>query len=497
MGCFACTRAADASSCCSNGSECILGVCGAVTLVWSDCAAGGFGADGRRQHAVAPRAQGPPRSLAIYVYETLPLDLGATSFSLRTWFSNLRDFEVYSTECASLTTCFVIRRFGLSTVRRPTILVPTLGSLGRCRGLRGTPVHAARAAELLVRSIRSRYPFWDRSGGRDHVFFLTGDQGACGLGKSGTRPIFITAWGLLGTSSKMSAFETFRDDFINETEIDRAISAGEYCHAPHKDVVVPPYGDLQFTDNEPATAMQGGFEHSLLHVGGVWGAGNHGTRKISFYSQGMRQALYLRFGDNAHGANAGIWIRNRSMSKAQLTHKTAHSKFCLSPSGHGWGMRTGKNAVLGCVPLIAQPFVVQPFEMLLPYELFSKRVAFEDVPRIPEIVNVTDETVYLMRRRLARVRRAFIWRVEAGGLAYNHTLLHLCHRAYELRGALKLGRALTAPPRRRSCRRVTNAAHAELVSCDLESGDAAITRTASTGLRPACTLNMEQAGPSR
>ena len=54
--------------------------------------------------------------------------------------------------------------------------------------------------------------------------------------------------------------------------------------------------------------------------------------------------------------------------------------------------------------------------------------------------------VSCMRARLARVRRAFAWRVESGGLAYNHTLLHLCHRAVELRGGLRAGPAASCAP---------------------------------------------------
>ena len=82
----------------------------------------------------------------------------------------------------------------------------------------------------------------------------------------------------------------------NDTSaIKRALNAGEWCHAPHKDVVVPPYGDVQFSSStspeEIERAIQLPFEHTLLHVGGIWGAGNHGTRKVTFYSQGMRQAL--------------------------------------------------------------------------------------------------------------------------------------------------------------------------------------------------------------
>ena len=471
MGCFGCEDPSDPQSCCSRRGDCVFGICA--------CNDGTFGVDCASSHALGtrpidansiqptrlpstpgaaaihstvPRSAG--RSLRIYVYETLPLDLGAFSFSLRTWISNLRGgFEVYSTEWRFLN--YLLRDWAVRTLDPESAdlyLVPTLGSLGRMPGSEGTHRCMQPAQlEMLVHHLRSRHPYWDRSEGRDHVFFLTGDQGACGLGTTGTRPIFITAWGLLGTSKKMAAFDTFKDDFVEPSAIRRALEAGEWCHAPHKDVVVPPYGDVQFTSTPPpdmplaSSERRAPFEHTLLHVGGIWGAGNHGTRKISFYSQGMRQALYLLFGDE-RGAKHGMWIQNRSMQSAQLARKTKRSKFCLSPSGHGWGMRTGKNAVLGCVPLIAQPYVVQPYEMLLPYEHFSRRIAYEDVPRVPEIVNASDEEVYLMRQKLARVRRAFVWRVEGGGLAYNHTLLHLCQRAMELRGALRAGPGTDCAP---------------------------------------------------
>ena len=43
-----------------------------------------------------------------------------------------------------------------------------------------------------------------------------------------------------------------------------------------------------------------------------------------------------------------------------------------------------------------------------------------------------------MRRDLEAVRPAFIWD-ETLGLAYNYTLLSLCHRAVELHGRLRAG----------------------------------------------------------
>ena len=88
----------------------------------------------------------------------------------------------------------------------------------------------------------------------------------------------------------------------------------------------------------------------------------------------------------------------------------------------------------------------QPYEMVLPFEDFSRRLDFEEIPQLATLTNASDDDVRAMRRRLARVRRAFAWRVEAGGLAYNHTLLHLCQRALELRGRLRAGPAANCAP---------------------------------------------------
>ena len=106
---------------------------------------------------------------------------------------------------------------------------------------------------------------------------------------------------------------------------------------------------------------------------------------------------------------------------------------------------SGKNALLGCVPLVAQPFVMQPYEVELPYARFSRRADYEDLPQLPRLLNVTAPELTAMRAQLSRVAPAYLWRVEAGGLAYNHTLLALCHRAVELRGRLKAAGASCQP----------------------------------------------------
>jgi hypothetical protein len=49
-------------------------------------------------------------------------------------------------------------------------------------------------------------------------------------------------------------------------------------------------------------------------------------------------------------------------------------RFCLAPYGWGWGVRLSQIILAGCVPVIIQPHVFQPFEDLLDYSQFSVRL---------------------------------------------------------------------------------------------------------------------------
>ena len=55
------------------------------------------------------------------------------------------------------------------------------------------------------------------------------------------------------------------------------------------------------------------------------------------------------------------------------------AKFCLVVSGHGWGIRIVEAMACGCVPVIVEDNVMQPFEDVLPYETFSIRVRSVDL----------------------------------------------------------------------------------------------------------------------
>ena len=119
-----------------------------------------------------------------------------------------------------------------------------------------------------------------------------------------------------------------------------------------------------------------------MHAGGIWGWNNWGPKKVSHYSLGMRQRLFQEFGNASTSPEPRIIVTSSRVEDSEWDH----SKYCLAPAGDGFGIRMAKSAALNCLPLIAQPYVVQGFEDLLPYERFSSRLEFDQVPQLPAML---------------------------------------------------------------------------------------------------------------
>jgi hypothetical protein len=153
----------------------------------------------------------------------------------------------------------------------------------------------------------------------------------------------------------------------------------------------------------------------------------------------------------------------------------ATSKFCLAPSGFGWGVRLMHYIIRGCVPVIvqvgrvwwravrtprahaapcctrwrhhrwplssmrrslslrrgartnarptplalhAQDDIYQPYEDQLPYADFSVRLPRSSLPSIAELLSdIPDADYRRLRCGLARHWRAFVWDRSVGGTA--------------------------------------------------------------------------------
>ena len=322
-----------------------------------------------------------------------------------------------------------------------------------------------------LKYVRTHFPFWNASGGADHIVVNTRDAGACS-----------TPWGSIW---RETANAMVFSNWGGVTGLGGA--PGERCFDARKDVVLPgvlkgrvversPF--LPFYEQLPAAGGAGGsgggggggggganssFVRLLPGAGGAMAAAAraaaeaaapwarrktllffHGSlcwqtydhvrgmraleRKckqthgfLDRYSFNVRYEAYRRFKDEPR-----VVLRATDLlpapKHADLDDLTLSSVFCLCPSGTGWGMRAFHAVALGCIPVIIQddgsgkyPSVLQAFEgMLLDWSHFSVRLRYSDLPQLPSILRKLEASpakLATKRAGLAAVLPRLLWRV--------------------------------------------------------------------------------------
>ena len=171
---MAAAAAAGSPPCCRGHGDCISGVCvcrnGSFGL---DCAHRNAGGD-TTPAALPETAAGSRRGLAVYVYE-MPATLGAIGRREPRFGTPDAMYSAESIFVEQLLSDTAVRT--LDPASADLFLVPLwavelASNTGCARG------HVS----LVTEHVRRRYPFWNASGGRDHVLLVTADKGGCGLG---------------------------------------------------------------------------------------------------------------------------------------------------------------------------------------------------------------------------------------------------------------------------------------------------------------------------
>ena len=277
------------------------------------------------------------------------------------------------------------------------------------------------------------HPFWNRSGGTDHVFFLTTDRGGCWKPWVLQHSIIISYFGFTAPEAYFGFEERLRWPVRGPNRRNNAydvrpgsVATELACYDAHKDVVVPV--DVALGRREEAKLPRPGDEYAcntrrrvLLFMGGSMQ--NMGRTE---YSQGVRQAI-----QQLHANETGFVLGGKF-----ALDDLRDSVFCLAPSGWGWGWRLSLAMATQCIPVIIQPNVTQPFETLLPYASFALRFEKRDIARLPQLLRaVPSGAVCRMQQRLARYYRAMLWQQPFGAQhagAYEVTQIWLCQRARAL-----------------------------------------------------------------
>lgn len=189
--------------------------------------------------------------------------------------------------------------------------------------------------------ILQKFPFFNASQGRDHVYMFAQGFGARLSGQNWQR------W-------RNGIFLTHNGDF----------SADEYT--PRKDIVVPPdlshYITPVYIDQIRRESLTLEKRRFLAQFGGQAFSSKISDHRGSNYSGGVRQYLASELFDATGFRITGT----RSDDYLEDMH---NSMFCLAPEGwHPWSPRPYYGILLGCVPVVLSEKQELAFAQVIPYD---------------------------------------------------------------------------------------------------------------------------------
>ena len=460
---------------CSGAGRCVLGtcVCDEPHVGGIDCsqplappphghAHGGLGSSASAPpRAVASSAHTPPSMSAvrprIYVYDlparlvswlALPT-LGASASTCTKPLSSFACWWAGGIDPAYAADVAVLRRV-LRSPHRTTdpreadfFLVPLLLSLG-FRSLRfGQYMPSGGAAQLINRTvthIQRAHPWWNASGGADHLLTITGDLGSTWLRARLPvleRAIFLQHWGYscvgglvtppygcvrnLGFRSHHSGQDIVIPPLQRPAQL---LPASPWMQHAASDAPTGGSSSSSASSSAAAALPFGGvlergrrFEYLLYFVGKV----HRGPNEDHSYSHGVRQRLFA-----LHANRTDFYLRDRPGATALELATVRASKFCLAPHGVGFGMRQFNAIAAGCVPLIIDVTpdddrefggtLEQAYEEVVPWSRFVLRVNRSQLPDLPRVLREVPAARHeAMQRAAACAWPRLFWLHAFGG----------------------------------------------------------------------------------
>ncbi|KAG2493469.1 hypothetical protein HYH03_008286 [Edaphochlamys debaryana] len=278
------------------------------------------------------------------------------------------------------------------------------------------------------RWIQSNFPFWDRRGGRDHIWLTNHDEGACYMPTEiYNTSIMLTHWGRMDLNHTSNT--AYRADFYSQPlewpgVLDgkdvRTLYEGHPCYDPRKDLVIPGFKPPLHYSQSPLLGRQPYERDILLYL-----RGDVGKHRSPNYSRGIRQKLYSLASTNNWAEKYRIYIGEKNELVGNYGEHLARSIFCAVMPGDGYAMRFEDAVLHGCLPLIIMDHTHALFESILDIDSFSLRIRESAVnDHLPNLLSaIAPEQIERMQRKLALVWHRFAY---AHG-AVLQTALHEVH----------------------------------------------------------------------
>ncbi|KAG2437847.1 hypothetical protein HXX76_005465 [Chlamydomonas incerta] len=277
-------------------------------------------------------------------------------------------------------------------------------------------MHVSNMLTEVHAHISSTYPWWNRRGGRDHIWLMTPDEGACYMPSViFNTSIILTHWGRMDQDHKSNTgYLQDNYDMVMPEEFKgwpgmdwQSRSRGHPCYDPTKDLVIPAFKSVDHFRDSP---LLGGtpLVRDLL----CYFRGDIGQARFPQYSRGLRQKLFHLWHKNGWAAKHKVYFGNGEMVRGGYSEHLLRSRFCLVLPGDGWSPRAEDAVLHGCIPVVIMDNVHAVFESILDWESFSIRIREDDaaLEALPQLLEaVPPERVAKMQRNLARVWHRFAY----------------------------------------------------------------------------------------
>ncbi len=273
----------------------------------------------------------------------------------------------------------------------------------------------------VINYVRQKFPYWNRTDGRDHMIWVPGDRSSCLLESIEAKSLIkLTHFGYFDHTPSYKKFPMVLDVPNEEWG----------CYHPLRDVVMPPflpngslfaqetYVDRRNSINNPLPERT----QLFFFAGGF----RPYEPDYSGYTRHLIAEYLPKWNDSEiRIVDGGVFDYEETLRR---------TKFCLAPYGHGWGIRLVSSMVTGCVPVIIQEHVYQPYEEILPYEEFSIRLNNDDIPMLPSILrSISPQQLAALQAGVEKYWPAFIYESDVGGKAFEYALLSLRRRHMHLK----------------------------------------------------------------
>ena len=289
------------------------------------------------------------------------------------------------------------------------LILPVFDYVGPASYMSGfpmRPVTAMRAAKDALEQVKA-LPYWARSGGRDHLFLFSHDEGGCWAPAEIARDaVLLTHWGRTDAhpdSSSRYMADNWRVDWRTDIRAPSgkrwsfpggslAMIGDHPCFDPRKDLVIPVFRPPSHYADSPWLRSAGTptVERSTL----AYFSGNLAEREPLKYARGIRHRLRESFSRRP----GWVLVRDRGH---RYSNDLASAEFCIvPPGGDGWSSRVDDAVRHGCIPVIIMDGVQMPFEGQIDYDAFALRVAERDVERLDHILRAVP------KRRRKKMREA-------------------------------------------------------------------------------------------